>query len=179
MWMSDSKDVWVMSLTQMRHVLRMNSRVEPYELCHRCEHESGHTYEYGSCHTCHTWIRVTNMTRIHVWHDPYSYVWHDSWTWIRVTRSNTIVLYRTLSCCILWLVTWENMFYRVTHIIHDSWTWIWVTRYNTIVLYRTLSCCIMWLISHTMGWLRSVGSIYRSLLQNIVSFIGLFWKRDL
>ena len=31
-----------------------------------------------------------------------------------------------------------------------------------------------------MGWLRSVGSInYRSLLQNIVSFIGLFCKIDL
>jgi len=31
-----------------------------------------------------------------------------------------------------------------------------------------------------MGWLRSVGSInYTSLLQNIVSFIGLFCKRDL
>ena len=31
-----------------------------------------------------------------------------------------------------------------------------------------------------MGWLRLVGSLkYRSLLQNIISFIGLFWKRDL
>ena len=31
-----------------------------------------------------------------------------------------------------------------------------------------------------MGWLRLVGSInYRSLLQNIVSFIGLFCRRDL
>jgi len=31
-----------------------------------------------------------------------------------------------------------------------------------------------------MGWLRSVGSLkYKSLLQNIVSFIGLFCKRDL
>jgi len=33
---------------------------------------------------------------------------------------------------------------------------------------------------HTMGWLRFVGSSNdRSLLQNIVSFIGLFRKRDL
>jgi len=31
-----------------------------------------------------------------------------------------------------------------------------------------------------MGWLRLVGSRnYRSLLQNIVSFVGLFCKRDL
>jgi len=31
-----------------------------------------------------------------------------------------------------------------------------------------------------MGWLRLVGSInYRSLLQNVVSFIGLFCKGDL
>jgi len=31
-----------------------------------------------------------------------------------------------------------------------------------------------------VGWLRSVGSIkFKSLLQNIVSFIGLFCKRDL
>jgi len=48
-----------------------------------------------------------------------------------------------------------------------------------------VSCTHMtWLIWHdlqlVMGWLRLVGFLkYRSLLQNIVSFIGLFCKRDL
>jgi len=36
------------------------------------------------------------------------------------------------------------------------------------------------LVSVVMGWKRLVGSLnYRTLLQNIVSFIGLFRKRDL
>ena len=46
---------------------------------------------------------------------------------------------------------------------------------------RDVKCVYQPLVSHeAMGWLRSVGSInYKSLLQNIVSFIGLFCKRDL
>jgi len=47
--------------------------------------------------------------------------------------------------------------------------------------------CLMLDVSHvyeygvatTRGWPRLVPSNYRSLLQNIVSFIGLFCKRDL
>jgi len=46
--------------------------------------------------------------------------------------------------------------------------------------YTHTSGAMATLILSLMGWLRSVGSIiYKSLLQNIVSFIGLFCKRDL
>jgi len=65
--------------------------------------------------------------------------------------------------------------------VKRAYMWIHVKRVDTSGYISKVSCLQSLFVSKVvMGWLRSVGSIksYVS-LQNIVSFIGLFCKRDL
>jgi len=146
----------------MRHVPHMNESCPTYEWVTQRTYESCLTHKWGMFYI---WTVVLSHTSC-VTHANTSCVTHVNTSHVtRVTLEYTS-----------W--TWHDPYSYVWHVSWDN-NRIWVTRSNTIVLHRTLSRRILWLASHTMGWLRSVGSIYRSLLQDIVSCIGLFCIRDL
>jgi len=73
----------------------------------------------------------------------------------------------------------SSIFLRITY----EWAATWVKdsmRVIASVVFRRPHFPRLKVHGGDMGWLQSVGSInYRSVLQNIVSFIGLFCKRDL
>ena len=114
---------------------------------------------------CNTYlIHTCDVTTTH----SHLYVWHDSF--IR-DMTHSYVTWRIHICD----MTHSHVTWRI-HICDMTHSHVW--RDNNAFS----STCVRWLIQ--MGALDdsfpgAIGKYYGSLLQNIVSFIGLFWKRDL
>jgi len=148
---------WVMSHIWMSHDTHMN--------------ESRHIYE---CVTAS--IRMSQLTTFDssvrvTWPSPMA------GSWAGCTRCKHDCMWPTHN---IWLIRACDV--TQSHVCHDSlvrltWRFHMCDMTHSHVWLDSF-LCVTWLIH--MGWLRLVGSLnYRSLLQNIFSFIGLFCKRDL
>jgi len=156
-----------------------------------------HTYIYTYIYICidmYTYIYIQKCIHVYLSMSEVTQVWMFAVSFSRLCRYDSCVSCMCLSVCLcvcvcaslcVWVFQTNK---RVTR--HNFWLYLLLLRpiliYNAHTTYNSKwnstydQTILMYNNIHNMGWLRSVGSIKLQVsLQNIVSFLGLFRKRDL
>jgi len=128
-----------------------------------------HTSTTRSETICELWKNFTSVYNIYVY--IYVYIWFHS-----------VVLKKKILCCTC-IVCFVSL---------SLWVLCHFTGFTRLVWGRSkcppsfliqsdlcIVCCVLFVEALTFNLVAGIPGFYRSLLQNIVSFIGLFCKRDL